>query len=685
MSQDVYTPTGRKLVIVAWVALPLLALALFLYVTLGKSGPVDRPTTPEGSGPEEDALAGARALLGKRTDLASCRQAVQQLNEHLARAPEQRPARLSAGRARALGKEFGLGEDELAEVNSTSFTALDAHHLHGRFLMNDAVEGLELRPAEGGGGKSVPQSGLEQAEAAFGWVVRQVRLQEDPEPVPPAYALLRGWGSPLERALIFLSLLEQFGAEDEGPPALQGCLLFLPGKEKGSPARFWACGVAVGKKPESLYLFDPRLGLPLPGPRGKGVATLAQALTDPDVLGQLNLDRKHSYDVTAGEARSARAYLFCPLSALAPRMALLQDRLLRDRRWKDQPLPAPVQVRLAVDPARARARLASAVGGSGEVGVWREGVGLLRHFVPKEEGGSGKGREPTPEEVKGFLGVPWAGLPKQSRFQLYHVQLAPWEAFPKEFRNPGTFRWDIGLGKELRDQFGVPFIRLYTGPGGPRDLLLRGRYVKAATDLSPEKSKADNWRGLRAAAEDPKEKEALHEWLDRALHVHAELLRAKDPAAKQAAERERAALWDVERGGARPVLTVLWGAMAEDYDAAVSYQLGLCKHEEAQRKQARLDLLVRAGADVRASERKRVRDAWEDPEHMWKEFTANHPDHPAAGAARRLLGEAQARRGERREALASWRDPSGRLTELERLANLIRARRLEGEGRGAGE
>ena len=57
------------------------------------------------------------------------------------------------------------------------------------------------------------------------------------------------------------------------------------------------------------------------------------------------------------------------------------------------------------------------------------------------------------------------------------------------------------------------------------------------------------------------------------------------------------------------MLNLLHGAMAEDYDAAVSYQLGLCKHEQAQRMQARLDLLLRAGADVRASERARARNA----------------------------------------------------------------------------
>ena len=46
-------------------------------------------------------------------------------------------------------------------------------------------------------------------------------------------------------------------------------------------------------------------------------------------------------------------------------MHLLQDHLLRDRTWNQQPLPSPVRVRLAEDPALALASVQAAVKSSG--------------------------------------------------------------------------------------------------------------------------------------------------------------------------------------------------------------------------------------------------------------------------------------------------------------------------------
>ena len=131
---------------------------------------------------------------------------------------------------------------------------------------------------------------MNRAELAFAWAVRQVRVQPPfpettgNEPIPPGFALRRGWGSELERALVFLAVLEQFGLEDDSASALHGALVYCPGADKKQ--RLWACGVAVGNKPNALYLFDPRLGLPVPDSKGKGIATLEMARSDVAVLGQ---------------------------------------------------------------------------------------------------------------------------------------------------------------------------------------------------------------------------------------------------------------------------------------------------------------------------------------------------------------------------------------------------------------
>src|SRR5438034_353003 len=101
-------------------------------------------------------------------------------------------------------------------------------------------------------------------------------------PAPPEYVIRRGAGSALERALAFLALLQGFLEDEAG---LHGCLVTFRDND-GAPARLWACGVLADGKPD-IYLFDPGMGLPLPGKDGKGVATLADLRKDPGLLGQL--------------------------------------------------------------------------------------------------------------------------------------------------------------------------------------------------------------------------------------------------------------------------------------------------------------------------------------------------------------------------------------------------------------
>ena len=114
--------------------------------------------------------------------------------------------------------------------------------------------------------------------------------------------------------------------------------MYVPNQSGGMS--FWACGVVVGHG-EDVYLFDPRLGLPLPGPKAQGIATLAEFRKQPEVLAQLHVEKYH-YDVTSEQARAAHVLLVRPLSSLAPRMRHLQEQLL-----------APVvRVRLAAEPAK---------------------------------------------------------------------------------------------------------------------------------------------------------------------------------------------------------------------------------------------------------------------------------------------------------------------------------------------
>jgi hypothetical protein len=462
--------------------------------------------------------------------------------------------------------------------------------------------------------------------------------------------------------MVFLDLLEQLsppggpgGAADD----LLGCLVLCPGKD-GKP-RLWACGVLVGQGPE-VYLFDPRLGLPLPGPKGRGVATLAAIGKDPALLAQLSVDDKHPYDVTADQAKAAELRLYRPLSALAPRMRLLQDQLLG---------PA-LPVRLAADADKDLQRLRAAARAQGlkegAADVWKEGTKLLRGFLPPDEGGVDEPRPFPLAALNGFTTPNDQAVVRMQRRQLFTLLLVPWAEYPRQFRDPRVFHFDVGLGEQLHTRFAQPFIVAALAPGQPRDLLLRGRFAEATRKLVEEQE--EYWpvvQRRRASAEGLDRR--VQEWVLRALSAYAAQLRARDShdaAGLAAANEQVAELWKA----AEPITTLLQGAMAGPRSAELVYQLGLCKHEQAERLQARLALL---GAAADKAEATRAQGAWKDALRWWRAYAEDHPRGPAAAAACRLRGRAQLMLGDRAAAAATWSAAPDDMTELEKVACLYLA------------
>jgi hypothetical protein len=356
-------------------------------------------------------------------------------------------------------------------------------------------------------------------------------------------------------------------------------------------------------------------------------------------------------------------------------MRVLQDKLLRQRQWQKETLPEPVLVRLPQDAPAALKRLRAAAGKGTDVGVQRQATGLLRRFVPKDRGGVDEGLQFAFRQLRGFVAEddPFVGrLPREG---LFHMGLVPWEDFPAEFR---PLRVDVGVGQQLRERFANQFLRLKTEPGGPHDLVLRGRFSKAAPMLIIERQ---HWEPARNQLRNmtPTDREAfdkeISNWLGRAQTAYANLLRAQaraDRAAEAEARQEVVALWKA----AQPINARLGAALAGPMDAEAVYLMGLCKHEQAQRMQAKLDLAARAGPRPSASAVEKVHNAWGEAQGWWQTYLNKGTKSPAAGAARRLRGRAQAAQKKTAEALASWRDPSG-LTGLEKLANLYLARQLE--------
>jgi len=570
---------------------------------LPPTSPKGRPTAP---GPEvgPDSIA---ALLRKGNDLAVCRNVVRQCKAAQAERPDSART-LKDDDLRFLRQEFHLDEEQLNEIASPSCTLLDAHYLESCFLFADAARSLQV------GG----QPDRVRASAAFHWVVRQVRLQEAEEgDGPPQCVLRRGWGGDRDRALVFLALLDQLG--------LAGCMLVVPGGKGPKP---WIPGVLAEGE---ILLFDTRLGAPLPGVDGREIATLAQLRSRPELFKPWEA---WNYDVTPEEAVLAEVRVACPLSALAPRMRVLEKVL-------DEAQP----VRLSVEPQRLleqyrqagqRAGLASSA-----VRFWngrddRTPLRALWAFLPPAEGGGDRTRERQPR-FNGTV-IPWPALP------------AAVEAVPSE----------VELGARLRDQFARPFLDFTLNSRLPRDLMLHGQLDDAVGLLVETIDRVqEHQKGLQAQ---PEVRKSFSDWCLEARKAQEDWLLARSRArtpesglAMKAAEERFLAVWrqgelppekDGRREGLAP-FEYLHGQAGAALSAEAAYLLALAKQEQAEL------LAVQHQRQLEKIDRDTVQAAWRAAADRWRKYRADYPTAAAAPAAALGLARCLEALGERDAALAA--------------------------------
>ena len=185
---------------------------------------------------------------------------------------------------------------------------------------------------------------LAAAERLFDWTIRNVQLVPLPPPArgptatagesvvptPPAvlgelgpgYAhtpyelLIQGRGDAHERGRCFIQLCRQAG--------IDAVMLARIDEKVSTTPQPWLPATIVGKQ---LYLFDTELGLPVPGPGGSGIATLAEAIGDAAVLKQLDLAGGPAYTQTPDTLKNVVALIDAEPEALSHRMLLLQKEL----------------------------------------------------------------------------------------------------------------------------------------------------------------------------------------------------------------------------------------------------------------------------------------------------------------------------------------------------------------------
>jgi hypothetical protein len=122
----------------------------------------------------------------------------------------------------------------------------------------------------------------------------------------------------VERARLILALCRQRG--------LDAAMLEVNGRP-------WAVGALIG---EQIYLFDTKLGLPIPGTKPGRIATLAEARERPEILDSLDLKVEEStrentkYWVKSTDLGEVNALIMTSPEAVSRRMFILQGRLIGD-------------------------------------------------------------------------------------------------------------------------------------------------------------------------------------------------------------------------------------------------------------------------------------------------------------------------------------------------------------------
>ncbi len=628
---------------------------------------------------QESQLDNAREALRRGADNEACQTAIQALNHELGRNSAEGPAPLSEAQKKLLTEKFYLDAGELAEVDSRTFTNLDANYLETCFFISDGLRALQV--------DNEPLLG--RVQAAFAWISREVRLREkDRFMLPPRFVLSRGWGSSLERASLFSAVATLLGVDS--------CMIAVPyGGQEQRDVRYWIPGALVEGQ---IYLFDTRMGMPIPGPNGQGIATLAQARSQPGIIASLTVDPKFPYDVNAESLKRAEVHVAGSLSMLSPRMAYLQVQMSSSDR-----------INVAVDPEALLKRFEKALEAPELKGVplqvWNHPGELntpfrsLRLFLPRDEGGTDKSSPSLRQQARMDL-VPWNLLPPEigaipgeigSRLKSMYgdpfycfavepkasrLQLQAWLPGLMEAKAKAAIPGTEGSANQRQDIEVIFRGRL------PRELMLRGKFDEASSILATMEGELRRQR--QEMASQPNLLAAVRDWAEKAVDFYGSVLRATNasgankgkstyvPNAEEIREREMKLMED-----SRPVQVLIQGTAAGPLIGEVIYFLALCKHEQAERLQAHLVQQGMRRQAARSSDIKNTQKAWESAAGWWNTYLSSEIPLGTPAAARTNLARARFCLGDKPAARSLLEDLGGELTPLEKTGRLYQAKQIK--------
>jgi hypothetical protein len=317
-------------------------------------------------------LAPSSMLLASWPEPDMLRQVISRLNQWvdtLAKPDPGQPDPMLASLPPHLARLPMLSAAELGDVHFTSF---DGYELMEATWLRDVARWA----------KGETSDDLTAARNLFDWTVRNIQLDEDRpdrEPQMPWETLFCGHGTELERAWVYVLLLRQCD--------IDAAILALPakpatptaakdGKDAAKPAaanpselRPWCVVALIGDKNKEFYLFEPRLGVPIPSAGGLSAgksgqlevmpATLKQVIADPKLLDRM-ADAGEPYWPAAADMKCAVALVEASPIYLEPRAKRIQDSLAGDRKMV-----------LSAEPAQQAKRFKAAAAGISEVQLWK--------------------------------------------------------------------------------------------------------------------------------------------------------------------------------------------------------------------------------------------------------------------------------------------------------------------------
>ncbi|QJX00189.1 hypothetical protein FTUN_7813 [Frigoriglobus tundricola] len=581
-------------------------VALFVLTCGGCSQPPP-PPVDTGTGPKGDPWVAAAARLGKDTSPVSTKAALAALTAEIGISDDKKLPVTSDEALTALAAVVPLTPADRDEIRGAAFSGHDPVYLADCFFLRDAARSL--------GVAGLPPE--KQADVAFAWVCRQVYLNPwvrfvgagyEPTALPPTVVLRRGFGSGLERMYVFLALLQQLeldGCLVGGPDAggqtgrFNGPLLKYPTlPQLGVPrGPFWAVGVRVGT---DVRLFDPWRGQPLP-------VTLGQLKANPDAAKTWFEAAENLSAATLEDAKKATAFLAVPVNALSARMAAFEARMKGELGVKvAYDLKALTGMRAAFpDPKPAFWNPPDDPFAYGRA---------ARSFLPLDLGGS----DPTP----------------MSGGRIYEVSVI--EQIPRTaFLVRAELKYE-NARDQFRRQAAGKLHFLFLEPPNPRERIARGQFQEAARDLvNKQEMFATGLERLR----NPDTEKQINEWVEATNQIYSAVGLARlnnDKSAEVAAQAQAEEAW--KQPGAQLLLDK---SSAEVGRAEAAFLLGLCKHEQAERIQIRLDRATGAEA---ARLKNEARDAWRAALAAWNTYQQLAPSHAGfpGRAAHALALEARA-------------------------------------------